>query len=124
VSKYCEAAIERAVELREQGLTYAAAAQRTGMSPGAVEYYCLKLGAEGPRDTPPADAPTGPMVLRRKGHIVRRFTSDEDRQMLEMESAGLARAEIARRLGRRQHSISSRLMTLARREAREEAHNA
>jgi len=121
MSKYSPEKIEHAVALREQGLTYNAVAARTGMSRGAVLYHCLKLGAESPRDQGPSREYRGPTIVRRGGHVVKRFTPAEDRQLLALARDGVTPAVIARRLNRAPHSVTGRLMTLARREAREEA---
>lgn len=118
--KYSRKQIEQAAALRETGLTYSAIADRTGMSEGAVYYHCLRLGADHPKL---ADAPTrwsGPMVLKRGNHVLRRFTPEEDQRILDMELAGSAVADIARALGRKPNSVKGRLMTLARRDTRAE----
>ncbi len=52
--------------------------------------------------------------------MVRRFTVEEDAQLLGLEKAQLKVSEMARLLGRPANSIRGRLMTLARRDAREE----
>ncbi|WP_368999728.1 hypothetical protein [Pseudophaeobacter sp. C1-32P7] len=103
-------------------MSYAAIAERLGMSHGAVYWHCLRLGADSPKSqehAPPVER--GPMIVCRSGHQVRRFTADEDRKLIEMEAAGLTASEMARRLNRKPNSVTGRLMTLARTEARKEA---
>lgn len=60
------------------------------------------------------------MVVSRGGHIVRRFTPEEDKVLTEMDMAGERVCEMARRLNRKPNSVRGRLMTLARQEARRE----
>jgi hypothetical protein len=74
----------------------------------------------------PVATPAEVEALRRDGIEVRRFTAEEDAAILAMRQQGLG----ARRIGnaltppRPQGSITYRLLTLARREARAEAHDA
>ncbi len=117
--KYSEAQIEAAVALRERGLTYSQIARKTGMSKSAVDWYCLKLGAEPPHLAPPPRN-VGMMIVQRGGHLVRRFTDAEDAILLRMEAEGHRLSDIARQVGRRRNSVLGRLMTLARRDARQE----
>lgn len=89
------------------------------MTPGAVDYHCLRRGAEIPK---PNRSPMFKKREERRGnHVVRRFTADEDAMILRMELEGRGVCEIARRLGRPHNSIIGRMMTLARQEERQEA---
>ncbi|WP_109466375.1 hypothetical protein [Albibacillus kandeliae] len=118
--KYTDKLTEKAAALREDGLSYTAIAERTGMSASAVYYHCLKLGADHPTQCENPPPWTGPMEIKRGNHVLRRFTAEEDKRILKMELEGSPVAEIARALGRRSNSVKGRLMTLARREARAE----
>lgn len=114
-------------QLREQGSRLSALARhakrRWGVDihPNAISWQMLRIGA----DLPPGkrQAPrVGPMVVQRNGHVVRRYTPDDDRQLLALEAQGLSPSEIGRRMNptRKQNSVRGRLMTLARHEARRE----
>ena len=110
------------VDLRERGLSYGAIARRFGVSPGAVAWHCLKEAAERPGQPPkPRDVPTEPRIYRRGKHVVRGFTQAEDQLLLELERTGMHLSQIAKRLGRQRNSIVGRLMTLARRDERQDA---
>ena len=119
--KYSDATLNKAAELREEGLSISKIAARLGMSPGAVHWHCLRLGADLPDVDTRRPVPPQPMVVQRGNHKVRRFTPDEDRRLVEMDLRGIGVSEMARRLGRKHNSVIGRLMTLARNEAREEA---
>lgn len=118
--KYSDAEVADAVEMREAGVARAEIARRLGMSIGAVDYHCLRLGAVAPaaRIVP---SPPRTMEARRGDHVVRRFSPAEDARLLKLEAAGIAVNEIARRLGRPANSVRGRLQTLARHEALQEA---
>lgn len=116
--KYPEELTERAAEMRESGATLAQIALRLDMSIGAVEYHCLRLGADSPKPMPPM--PVGPMKVMRGGHVLRRFTPEEDRVLIQMDTAGALQCEMAAALGRPHNSVKARLMALARAEARAE----
>lgn len=116
--------IEQAAELRERGLTIGQIARKLStpdrrISEGAISWHCLKLGA----DLPPArrkNAATGRQPVRRGNHVVRPFTPEEDETLLRLASEGQGPTAIARQLGtnRKSNSITGRLMTLARHQAR------
>ena len=118
--KYSDADIQKATGLRERGLTFGQISRKTGMSPSAVSWYCLRDGAESPKVDARARALPKASVVQRGGHVVRQFTPEEDQQLLEMEAAGVKLSQIGRALGRRRNSVLGRLMILARREARAE----
>ena len=103
--------------LREKGRSIASIAQEIGCSVGAVGYHCLRNNAEPPKTTFPLN-PNFPAVVTRNGREVRRFTPDEDRQLIELDRQGLSYSEIGRRLNRLHNSIIYRLCILARREER------
>ncbi len=120
--KYTDQQIMRAAELREQGLSFGQIARKTGMNEHSVYWHCLKLGAEAPGTQHYIETEIrGPLEMRRGNHVVRRFTPDEDRHLLELEAAGMPISKIAKEMKRKPNSIRGRLATLARREARIEA---
>tara|TARA_R110000737_G_scaffold239142_2_gene251182 strand:+ start:6419 stop:6799 length:381 start_codon:yes stop_codon:yes gene_type:complete len=122
--KYSDEQCNEAAVLREAGMSTAAIAKRLGMSSGAVYWHCLRLGADTPKASRPAAPKAGRMVVERSGHVVRRFSAEEDQKMLDMEGSGVRLSEIARTLGRKRNSVEGRLMTLARKEARSEEETA
>jgi len=90
--------------------------------PGAVSWYCLMEGIE-KNGKPPVPKPyRGPMMTKRGNHVVRCFTQEDDKLLLELEAQGKRYSEIARALGRQRNSVVARLATLARREERAAAH--
>lgn len=113
-------------QLREAGwslkrISLAMATRGINVSPGSIAWACLRNGADLParrRQTHSFTERT--MVVKRGDHLVRRYTAEEDRQILEMEAAGASVASIGRRLGRKHNSILGRLAALARRQARSE----
>lgn len=112
--------IDAICQMREAGRSYRQIAMRFGFSPGAVAWICLRDGAEPPNPRPLTQTAPGKPVMQRGGHVVRRFTPQEDAQILQMEADGARMCDIAAALNRRQNSIRGRLMTLARQEARRE----
>lgn len=122
--KYSDEELNQAAEMRERGLSFRQIGHKLGMSPSAVSWHCLRLGADSPNTLGRIDTPKGPMVVSRLGHTVRRFSDAEDERMLAMEADGARVCDMARALDRTPQSIRGRLMTLARREARMEAADA
>ena len=118
--KYPDALVNEAARLREAGMSLTAIGVRLRMHRSAVQYHCLKLGADNPDAGRKAPTARPPMTYTRNGHVVRRFTAEEDALLLQLEAEGLGIKDIARRLGRRPNSVTQRLMTLARHEARDE----
>ncbi|MFQ6552932.1 hypothetical protein AAD018_011400 [Aestuariibius insulae] len=106
--------IKKAVDLREEGMTYAAIGKQLGMPRASVRYHCLRLGAEPP--SPYRIAVRGPMVVRRGNHVIRRFSEADDRRLINMRTQGATLTAIADALDRNVSSILGRLMTLARHE--------
>lgn len=86
--------------------------------PSTVIYQCMRMGADIPARLRIKAAK--PKRCIRNGHIVRPFRKEDDRRLLEMKAAGRRTTEIARSLRRTSSSITGRLMTLARHEARKE----
>ena len=113
--------IDRIVEMRERGETYALIARAIDCSESIVSWHCLRLGVEPPTPGLPSEGIRGPLVVERKGFTVRRYTEADDVQLLALEAEGLSNSEIGRRMGRQPNSVLGRLYTLARRQARREA---
>jgi hypothetical protein len=88
---------------------------RIGMSRGAVSWHCLRYGIEGPKGRAQSTVKPGASATR-GNHIVRRFTPEEDQQVVEMRRAGASLNVIADAMGRATSSILGRLMTLAARD--------
>lgn len=126
--KLDDAAIMRAGDLREAGLSLKSIAVELGVSCGAIDWHMTKLAIDPPKTTYSTwDGIRGPAVTMRRSssiaqaHVIRRYTPEEDAEILRLQAAGYSYCEIGRRLGRRHHSIIGRCNTLARREARQEA---
>lgn len=112
--------LDRMAEMRERGLGYARIAEILNVSQDAVEWQCLRLGALPPperRYSPNRRSP----VYQRGNVTVRAYTPFEDARLLALAPVVTSRAEIARRLGRSRNSVVGRLLTLARRDAMDEA---
>jgi len=113
--------IDEIVDLREKGHSYKWIADKLGVSPGCVSWHCLEKAAEPPNPVTPRPVPTEAKIEYRFGHTIRRFTVEEDEELLRLEATGMNLSKIAKALGRKRNSITGRLMSLARREARLEA---
>lgn len=116
-----EAQKDLAAELREAGWTYDEIALKIGRDAGSVAWHCLAVGADPPNAKPIDKTIKGPPVYRRGRHHVRRFTPEDDAELIRRTNAGENPAQVGRALGRKPNSIRGRLMTLARHDAREEA---
>lgn len=93
-------------------------AKLLGRGRGVVEYHCIMQAI----DPPHARATLtyrGPMSIQRGTHTVRRFTTDEDQQLMALEAQAKSYHAIGVILGRGASSIKARLAILARREERE-----
>ena len=111
---------EFAAEKRESGWSINRIALRLGVSPGAIAWHCLQMGADPPNARPIDKTIKGPRVCMRTGKPVCRFTEIEDRQLIALSLAGKSDVEIGRAIGRKPNSVRGRLMTLARHDARAE----
>lgn len=100
---------------RELGWTVDRIAAEFDISSGSVAWCCLVLGAD-PPDAKLQNRDHYPMVVMRNGMPVRRFTPEDDAQLLRLEAAGESINSIASTIGRRTNSVRGRLSTLARRE--------
>lgn len=113
--------IERLAYLREErGLTYGQISKVMGLSVGALSWQCLRHGIEHPSKVNRLRTPAASTEVR-GGHVVRRYSAEDDAQIQQWVMEGLSNSEIGRRLGRAPNSIANRLMTLARHEARKGA---
>ena len=119
--KYSDALLDEAARLREAGLSLAAIGTRLNMHRSAVQYHCLRLGADSPDAACKVPPASSPVEYNRNGHVVKRFTEEEDALLLRLEARGMSVKGIARQMNRRWNSIQGRLMILARHEARREA---
>jgi len=119
------AEIDRIVTLRiEKGWSQARIAQSIGCSLGSVSWALLREGAERAGHTPIVTSiPSEATTYIRNGRPIRRFTEADDKVLLEAEAEGLTPTAIGRRFTppRLPNTITGRLRTLARREARLEA---
>ena len=109
--RYTDAQKELALYMREHGQGVERIARDTGLTRGQVSYLCLKHGAIAPQQV---HRNVKRVTAMRNGHVVRPFTEEEDKKLLEMEAAGMGIAAMSKALGRRHNSCHGRLMTLAR----------
>lgn len=104
--------------MREDGLTWPAISEATGLPPSTCEYHALRLGAFSPAS--PA-APRSRPVYVRAGVIVRPFDKAEDASIQGWALQGVTLVEMGRRLGRKHNAVLQRLRSLARHQAEMEA---
>ncbi len=116
--KLTDEQIGRICEMRESGKSYAIIARVIGCSRGAVSWQCLRHGADKPGATNTQAA--HPFECKRGNHTVRRYTPEEDALIIALAIQNFPRTGIAKRLGRKPHSVMGRILTLARRENRRE----
>lgn len=103
---------EIAKHFQEQGIS---------ISESAIDWQCIRLGADAPPDKRGRSRDCPAKAFRRKGRLVRPFSPAEDAVIIEMSlQPGVRRADIARRLNRKPHSVLGRQLSLARRDARQE----
>lgn len=106
-------------EMREKGKSYRQIAAKFGCSDKAISWHCLRLCVDPPKPRPlRLNYHLEQPVMKRGNHIVRAFTPDEDRKIVELDLAGKTTTEIGRALGRKWNSVKGRMMTLARRDER------
>lgn len=119
-----DAQIDEMCELREKGwgidrIAAYFTAQGTPISGKAINWQCMKNGADAPpRLRGRHTQPTAP--YRRGNHIVRPYSSEDDALLRVLDQQGFSVAVISRRMGRKPNSIRGRLITLARMDARAE----
>lgn len=106
---------ERIAELRERGWSYGRIAMKFGVSDGAIHYQCLRLGAVSPRSSGKIayEQHSKPVLVASDGRTQRRFTPEEDAELLRLSMEGKKIREIMEITGRAQTSVRMRLMTLA-----------
>lgn len=108
-----DAAIQRALDMREAGRSCTTIAKRLGVTTGAINYQCLRHGVISPRQRRKA-VPTQPAaIIGPSGRVQRFFTQAEDEQLLALEAQGKTYRAIARQLGRAYTSVRMRLLALA-----------
>ena len=117
--------LEELGQEREQGATQGRLVQLAKLrfdveiSAKAILWQLLRLGY----DLPPGRRQAtnvGPLIQQRGDQIVRRFSPEDDKLLLELERQQLSYSEIGRRMSRKPNSIRGRLLTLARRDARQD----
>ena len=128
--KMTDEQVAQAITWREAGRSVQWIANRLRtVSKGALSWLFLKEGVESPRTAGKVMQLRGKnaagSVVRRGDHEVRRFSEQEDAELLRLAREGLGNSAIGRALvpRRARNVVAARLMTLARRDARrEEAH--
>lgn len=114
-----EAHKEKIAQLRgERGWSYGRIGQVTGLKSDRVAWHCLANGIDSPRTKRVPPPYNGPMQYRAGNNIVRRFTPEEDAQMLQLRLQNKGYHAIGKIMGRAHNSIKMRLATLARRDER------
>lgn len=117
-----QARIDAIAELREEkSWSYRRIAEKLCISEGYVSWLCLINGIEKPGPRRPVGPVGAGSFETRNGHMIRRFSDEEDQRLLALEASGASYAEMARTLGRARNSVIGRLATLARRDARAES---
>lgn len=105
---------QQIAELRERGWSYGRLAVKFGVSAGAIHYQCLKQGAFTPRTKGKmAYQDMVPVIHASDGRTQRRFTPEQDAELLRLSMEGKKVREICEITGRAPTSVRIRLMTLA-----------
>lgn len=112
--------LQQIAEDFEAGVPTRKICEKYGVNYETLHWNMIRLGAERPNAKPLPQRAPGPPEVRRGNYTVRHFTEEEDAIIVQLDRMGIGYAEIARRTGRRLNSITNRLMTLARHEARQE----
>ena len=112
--KYPDTRVFEAARLREVGVAVPEIVRRPGLPRSAVHYHCLKRGADGPPAAHRSEQVRTVMAYNRAGIVVRRFSAAEDALLLRLVAEGPGFGTIARRPGRKPHSVTQRLTALAR----------
>lgn len=106
LTKYTSDQIERVIELREAGKSFAAIQRLTGVHHGAASYHCLNAGAFPPRWKPKrhfrAEVPRG-----------RPVTPEEEARMIDLARQGLSAYRVAQIVGRPANTVKHRLNVAA-----------
>lgn len=109
MTKLSPEAVADIVARRERGQGYGYIAAIYGVSPGAVQYHCWKLGAVSPRQR----MRPVPKVASVHKRGVRPFTEAEDQRLLDLSRRGKKYKEICQVLDRPITSVRMRLYYLA-----------
>lgn len=112
LKKISERDRRKIAELRELGWSYGRIATKFKITQGAVHYHCMMQGAVSPHSRAARTPGPQTLVSSKTGRIQRRFTPDEDKQILELGAEGASILKIARLLGRAPTSIRMRLAAL------------
>lgn len=113
VRKVTDEQIDRMIKMREAGRSTGTIARIVGVSPGTVDYHCIRLGVVDPNRHHLAP---GRRAFMRNGFPVRPFTLADDIEIQRLSREQVPVSDIARRVGRRPHSVQHRLYMLAMRE--------
>ena len=119
--------MERVAIMREGAASYGEivsmlAEEGVTISPGAVAWHCLRMAAFPPQQYQERWTGSKQRAPHKRGGVtVRAFTPEDDETLLRLEAQGLGYRAIGRELGRSSGSVQGRLLTLARRDALEEA---
>ena len=112
MSKLTADQIEWACQRREAGRSTAWIGAKLGVSPGAINYQCLKNGAVSPRQRRTVTPTERIEYCGKDGRTFRTFTREEDELLLGFARDGKRIGEIARLMGRGNTSIRMRIMLL------------
>lgn len=114
--------IEQILAMREEGRTYGQIVRAVKCTRSAARYHCLQNGVDKPGNVRYLAAPAHAKEHHRGGHVVRRFSQEDDVLLRVLRMQGFGMPTIAKRMRRPYGSIRGRLLTLARQDAiREEA---
>jgi DNA-binding CsgD family transcriptional regulator len=112
--------LEVVAAMREAGKSYGQIARRLGKHKNTISWCCLVNGIDSPKASKLwTDGIKGPAEVIRGDYVLRRFTPEEDAELLRLEATGMSPAAIGRAIGRGRNSVVGRLATLARREERQ-----
>lgn len=105
---------DRIVELAELGVAQSTIARTLRLPRSTVQSICLSAGVGSDKYSKSGKE----RKTSYRGSVkVKPFSDEEDLVLLDLESMGLSKGEIARRMKRNRSSIINRLRTLARKEA-------
>lgn len=115
MTKLSQEQVDQIAELREKGYSYRRLAEKFGVSTGAIHYRCLRVGALSPRSLP-IDYPARRATGYGFGKVVRHFSPEDDRRLLDLEREGASLNQMVEQLGRARTTVRIRLLTLAAKE--------
>jgi hypothetical protein len=117
---FTQADLDDIADRYESGERASVIAKKYGCDSETIRWHMLRLGVLSPaikRRGLAIIKKSEIRVMRRGNHIVRRFTEEEDRRLLELEASGIPINMICQELNRSRNSINGRLSTLARHQA-------